>query len=99
MRPKRGTKANNAGSKPVEFRFEAPPGVRVGVAGTFNNWDPYCDQMREEGTNGSYRLVLQLPPGRHEYRFVMGDEWRADPQNPDTIVNSYGSLNSVMTVQ
>jgi 1,4-alpha-glucan branching enzyme len=98
MRPKRGARQDNGGCRPTEFRFEAPPGLQVGIAGTFNNWDPCCDQMREDA-DGSYRLALHLPPGKHEYRFVIGDEWRTDPQNPDTVVNSYGSLNSVVTVQ
>lgn len=98
MPPRRGARQNNNGCRPTEFRYEAPSGVCVGVAGSFNNWDPHCGQMREDA-EGSYRLVLQLPPWKHEYRFVIGDDWRTDPQNPDTVVNSYGSLNSVVTVQ
>ena len=34
-----------------------------------------------------------------EFVGIIGDDWRTDPQNPDTVVNSYGSLNSVVTVQ
>ncbi len=97
MPPRRRAKQNNGGCSPTEFRHEAPSGVRVCVAGSFNNWDPYCDQMREDA-EGSYRLVLPLPPGKHEYRFVIGDEWRTDPQNPDTVTNAYGSTNCAKTI-
>ncbi len=98
MPPKTQRSKSNGDMKKVEFRFETTPGLRVCLAGSFNNWDAYSDQMTEESAGGRYRMVLQLPPGKHEYRFVIGDDWRTDPQNPETVTNAYGSVNSVVTV-
>ena len=98
MPPRRQSSKSNGDLKTVEFCFEDSPGLRVCLAGSFNNWDPYAHQMQEDPAGGLYRLALDLPPGKHEYRFVIDDEWRTDPQNPDTVTNAYGSVNSVVTV-
>ncbi len=82
----------------VEFRLKSSSGREVYLAGSFNNWDA-SDGPMPEATEGIYRLVLQIPPGRHEYRFVVDGEWYTDPQNPETVTNVYGIDNSVMTVQ
>lgn len=85
--------------KPVEFCLQAPSGLEVFVAGTFNDWDCNCSPLTEQPTGGTYTLTLQLPPGTHQYRFVVEGEWRADPQNPATAPDGYGALNSVLNVE
>jgi len=99
MAPRNHRNKPNGNLKKVEFHFETTPGLRVCLAGSFSNWDPYLHQMQEASVGGLYRLFLHLPPGKHEYRFVIGEEWRIDPQNPDTVSNAYGSTNSVVIVE
>lgn len=85
-------------SKKVPFSFETDPGKNVFVAGSFNGWQP--SKMKPKGKNsGAYSVALKLPTGRHEYKFVVGDCWCADPKNPETVPNDCGSTNSVLVVE
>ena len=41
---------------------------------------------------------MLLAPGRHEYKFVVNNEWVTDPENPESMPNGQGSNNSVRHV-
>ena len=87
-----------AGSKgkKVGFQLMAEPGSEVFVTGTFNNWDPKQYPMRDNPNGGLYKTTLVLPPGRHEYKFVVNGKWVMDPNCPETVPNGQGSQNSVL---
>jgi len=91
-------KKTSKGGHTVMFQMAAEPGMEVYLAGTFNAWNPTANPMRHNPANGHYQAALRLPPGRHEYKFVVGGEWRLDPACPDSVPNDQGSLNSVITV-
>jgi hypothetical protein len=40
-----------------------------------------------------------LPPGRHEYKFVVDGQWLPDPNAQANAFNAYGTLNSVVEVR
>lgn len=84
--------------KKVSFNFKAEPGSTVFVAGTFNKWDPTQYRLRDNPDNGEYKIKLTVPPGRHEYKFIVNGVWCADPTCLEWAPNSQGSLNSVLTV-
>jgi 1,4-alpha-glucan branching enzyme len=84
--------------KSVVFNFKAEPGKDVFVGGTFNKWNPRETKL-EEKEGGVYTASLQLPLGRHEYRFIVDDVWYTDPENPETAPNPFGSMNSLVTVE
>jgi 1,4-alpha-glucan branching enzyme len=90
-------KKKSAG-KEVSFQFTSEPGSKVFVAGSFNNWDPTQYQMRDNPGSGHCKITLVLPPGRHEYKFVVNGEWCADPNGAECIPNDQGSVNSVISV-
>ncbi len=81
----------------VTFRFHTDPGKEIFIAGTFNAWEPKKSRLKENAA-GEYSATLLLPAGRHEYKFVVDDEWCVDPQNPETIPNDHGSTNNVVVV-
>lgn len=81
----------------VKFEIAAEPGSDVAVAGSFNNWDPAANRMKLNG-HGTFVTNVKLPVGRHEYKFVINGVWQADPNCPNWVPNSYGSLNSVAEV-
>jgi 1,4-alpha-glucan branching enzyme len=85
-----------AGKKKVTFQIQTDPGSKVFVAGTFNNWDPTKNKMKEK--NGVYSTSILLEPGRYEYKFIINDVWCIDPSMSDWQPNSMGSLNSVIEV-
>jgi len=79
----------------VEFTYAAPQAYSVELAGTFNDWDPSKSPMRQ-GRDGIWRIKASLPSGRHEYRFVVDGQWVSDPNAVESVLNPYGSENSVI---
>ncbi len=84
--------------KKVRFELEAEPGSKAFVAGTFNNWDPTKTPMKQQPRSGTFARTVVLSRGRHEYKFVVNDTWRADPRCPEWVLNDCGSMNSVLKV-
>ncbi|MFH0792696.1 MAG: glycogen-binding domain-containing protein, partial [bacterium] len=85
------------GVVPVVFELQEPAGrvfASVTVAGDFNGWDKTKTPLYKEEEN--WRVTLyDLTPGRYEYKFVVnGEEWMADPDNPEK--NAQG--NSLIAV-
>ena len=84
--------------KKVTFRFAAPKGCQVSVAGTFNGWSTEEHVLKHNARSGFYQDTLTLAPGRYEYKFVVDGTWVADPTCPDWVPNELGSLNSVILI-
>jgi 1,4-alpha-glucan branching enzyme len=90
------------------FRYHAPSARQVTLAGNFNNWggtqgggryDPSIDRMRDHDGDGVWTIVIPLPPGRYQYKFVIdgGVRWEQDPNNPDKATEG-GFENSLIVV-
>lgn len=86
------------GARQVSFELCTCPGSAVYIAGTFNDWRPGELRLREVAGQGVYRTKLRLPSGRHEYKFIVNEEWCADPACAEVTANDLGSLNSVIQV-
>ena len=84
--------------KNVQFELSAEPGIRVFVAGTFNNWNPTANPLKDNPDSGHYKAALRVPTGTQEYKFVVNGVWTVDPKCPDWTSNGHGSLNSVLHV-
>jgi cyclomaltodextrinase len=85
---------------PVVFRLalDAPAEV-VYLAGSFNQWQPRTTPMIPDAERRVWSLTLRLPPGAHQYKFVVnGVHWRTDPNAP-VIDDGNGNLNSVVWVE
>jgi hypothetical protein len=86
-------------SRAIQFVLAAPGASRVSLVGDFNGWDSASTPLRPVGAAGVWSVEVPLPPGRHEYAFVIdGSEWRPDPAAPRALANEYGPPNSVITV-
>jgi 1,4-alpha-glucan branching enzyme len=93
----------------VLFQYEAPSARYMNLAGSFNNWggtqgtgrfDPTIDPMTDEDGDGIWTIVVQLKPGRYQYKYVIdrGVRWEMDPNNPDTDTEA-GIKNSLLIVK
>ena len=71
---------------------------KVLIAGDFNGWLPISTPMHTNGTPGSWRTTLPLPPGRYRYRFVVDGKWMTDPNNQYVEAHQFGELNNVVEV-
>ncbi len=68
----------------ILFTYEDPYATQVFLAGDFNGWNATANPMTK-GTDGVWSVVMNLPEGDHEYKFVVGGQWIADPSNPVTV--------------
>ena len=83
------------GGDRYEFHVTLPPGRRVALTGTFNDWDPFMHQMTYDG-EGRYVLTIRLPAGLHYYAYVVDGRKIRDPLNPDQAIGSDGREVSVL---
>jgi len=68
----------------------------VYVVGDFNQWQP--DRKMRRYQDGTFRLKVSLPPGRYEYKFIVNGQWCEDPDTDDSLMNPFGTRNSVCLV-
>ncbi|MDR1411799.1 MAG: isoamylase [Spirochaetaceae bacterium] len=74
----------------LNFRFTAPPGETITVAGDFNGWDPFMHTLAETAP-GRYSLALPLPAGTYHYIFYYRGSRVTDPNNRNTVYDKYGN--------
>jgi 1,4-alpha-glucan branching enzyme len=84
-------------SKRQTFRFTAPGAMSVLLVGDFTHWQQKGIPMRK-GRDGVWMASVELPPGKHHYRFIVDGEWRDDPECTLRVPNAYGSENMVRRV-
>lgn len=94
------TESKIASSKevPVEFSLSELKAKKVSVAGTFNNWDVNTLKLKKS-VSGGWNVSVNLKPGRYEYRFFVDGEWMNDPKLKETVVNPFGTSNSILRVE
>jgi len=92
------TSAKAKGKRRVVFEAQAPMGAMVFVAGSFNAWDSTAKPMVDKDDTGYFTATCMLMPGSYEYKLIVDGEWTVDPQNPSFVVNSMGTLNSLLEV-
>ena len=85
------------GTRRITFALNAPDASHVSLAGTFNEWSPVDDAMVID-QDGEWTIGVDLPPGDHEYLFVVDGEWQDDPGCDSRRANPYGSENCVVHV-
>lgn len=80
----------------TRFVLAAPDARQVAVAGDFTGWQPAHQMVRM--ADGVWTVVVSLPPGVHDYAFVIdGQRWVPDPAAP-AVADGFGGVNSRVTV-
>jgi len=92
-------KRSNQGRRRLIFKFEAPPGSTVFVAGNFNWWSPSTHQLTDQDSTGHFQRHVYVERGRIEYKFFVNGEWHIDTNCPNWYPNEFGTLNSVVVVR
>jgi anti-sigma factor RsiW len=83
------------GAVMVRFSYAKAGARRVAVAGDFNGWDPARTPLEDRG-EGSFAGTVRLPPGAHEYMFVVDGEWITDPAASERRPDGFGRDNGVL---
>jgi 1,4-alpha-glucan branching enzyme len=81
----------------VHFEFHDNDAGAVCLAGSFNAWHPSATPMVPMG-GGRWAKEITLPPGVHEYLFVVDGRWIADPGAAVTVSNPFGGINCCVKV-
>ncbi|OQX89467.1 MAG: hypothetical protein B6D65_02975 [candidate division Zixibacteria bacterium 4484_93] len=77
----------------ILFQYENKAAHSVNLAGNFNGWcgtkeyhrfDPSIGIMHDDDGDGIWEIIVPLPPGRYQYKFVIDNaaSWVLDPNNP-----------------
>jgi C-terminal processing protease CtpA/Prc len=89
--------AHREPTRTIEFRLAGHPDAKkVTVYGSFNDWSGRKADMKRQGEH--WKVTLDLPFGRHSYKFRIDDEWITDPNNPTLETTADGYTNSVIDV-
>ena len=86
----------------VRFVLVEPGARRVALVGDFNGWSADATPLASAGSPGTWTISVTLPPGRHEYAFLVEDgagavRWMRDPFAPP-VRDEYGTESSVVMV-
>jgi len=81
-----------------EFTLSAPSATKVHLVGDFTNWQASPLPLSKEA-DGIWKAAIQLPPGSHQYRFLVDDQWCDDPACKVRVANPSGSENAVREVK
>jgi len=90
----------------VVFRYLSPSARTVQLAGEWNNWSAGDAEtgevlvgLMERDERGLWTIVVELPPGRHRYWFVVNETGRVlDPANPRVSEDPWGGKASLCIV-
>ncbi|HEX2852485.1 MAG TPA: glycogen-binding domain-containing protein [Opitutaceae bacterium] len=95
------------GAKPqsVDFSCHAPEAQAVCVAGSFNDWSVDKFPLARQ-PDGHWRAATPLPPGHHEFKFVVDGQWCCEADRepeyrgcPECVPNGFGTMNRVLEVR
>lgn len=79
----------------VLFTYFAPGARSVSLRGSFNGWG---ETPMFRGENGVWYVLLDLPPGRHQYKYFVDGVWTEDPNALETVDDGFGGRNAVVEV-
>ena len=52
----------------------------------------------QKSKDGIWTATIELPRGKHHYRFIVDNEWCDDPECTLRVPNPYGSHNMVVEI-
>ena len=82
---------------PVTFSLANSGAGSVYLIGSFNGWKPQGYAMKLDRPSNSWVIEIKLPPGGHEYAFLIDDKQAIpDPKAAFYKMDGFGSRNSVI---
>lgn len=92
-----GVPAGHAGADLVRhnFRLEVPGAQQVCLVGDFNRWKVCATPLKRTKDN-LWQISVALERGRHEYMFVVDNEWISDPRAAVQVDDGFGNRNAVL---
>jgi chromosome partitioning protein len=82
----------------VLFTLNAPKASRVCVTGEFTKWSRNGIPLERDPADKLWKVIVDIKPGKYEYRFIVDGAWIRDPGNAEFIPNGFGQDNSLLVV-
>ncbi|GAQ87534.1 Cystathionine beta-synthase domain containing protein [Klebsormidium nitens] len=83
----------------IPTRFVWPYGGRhVHLCGSFTRWRETLPMSPVDGHHNWFAVVCSLPPGYHQYKFIVDGEWRHDDAQ-HSIRDPLGNVNNLLLVK
>ena len=79
----------------ILFSFDFPDAEELYLGGDFNEWNFKKHPMKRD-KKGHWEKIVMLYPGRYEYKAMVDDKWKLDPNNDWKCMNCYGTHNSII---
>ncbi|CAL5223035.1 g5490 [Coccomyxa viridis] len=73
-------------------------GQVVHLCGSFTRWVETVPMAPVDGSPGVFSIVVHLPPGYHQYKFIVDGEWRHDEMQP-FMPDPLGNVNNWLFVR
>jgi len=70
-------------------------GNEVYISGSYDGWQ---NKLRLTKSHDNFVVIVELPEGEHEYKFMVDGVWKIDPKEP-TKINDQGVVNNVLEVK
>lgn len=83
--------------KGYKFIFQHNTEGPVFIAGSFNKWNTSATPMGKVAP-GRWEVILDLPPGEHQFRYYAAGRWFTDYAADGIERNPMGSYNSIIVV-
>jgi hypothetical protein len=84
----------------VEFLLDRDGADVPHVMGSWDGWQrPGIPMVRQPGEAAAWTTEVPLPPGEHQFRYRIGDDWENDATADRSVANGFGGENSVVVVE
>jgi hypothetical protein len=80
----------------VRFHLQARGAHRVSLVGSFNQWSAEGIVLEPVSDGATFAGTVELPPGTHEYMFVVDGRWVTDPAAEERRDDGFGRQNSLL---
>jgi 1,4-alpha-glucan branching enzyme len=80
----------------VSFRIVAPDAGTVVLYGSFDGW-ARAHPLAASGA-GVWQVTVKMRRGRHEYKFLVDDQWKHNPELP-VVDDGFSGKNNILIVR
>ena len=84
-------------SNQISLEFFDPEAKEIFLCGDFNSWNVVANPLKRD-TTGRWKTVIELSPGRYEYRFLVDGQWRNDQRPVYLVDNAFGTQNCLIEI-
>lgn len=97
--PRHTTESGAPVVREVTFNISAPAAKDIFLVGDFNHWKMNEESRLSRLEDGRWEKRLSLASGRYKYKFIVDGEWVLDSQNSEREQNSFGTFDSIISLQ